>query len=73
MVLSEGSPFDVSLVFRRGSSACEEWGGGEIGGSGVMVVNESIGGTEGAGSLIRGCSGTLNSGDVRNGMPSLSL
>ena len=49
----------VSLVFTCGTWVVEVLSGEEIEWSGGMVVNESIGGTIRAGSLMSGCSGTL--------------
>lgn len=46
-------------VFPCGTSGVEVLSGEEIEVSGGMVVNESIGGTTGAGSLMSGCSGSL--------------
>jgi len=74
IVLIEVSLFEGSWVFMRGSSVVEIFGGGEIGISGGMAVNESIGGAGGAGSLMGGWLGTLNSGDdERTGISSCSL
>ena len=66
--------FEVSLGFTPGISFVEIFGGGEIGISGGMVVNEFMGGAGGAGWLMSGCLGTLSSwDDERKGMSSCSL